>query len=132
MRYGLESNGSTIQNQPDKVGINNKNTIEAIKYIRALFKEAMDPEVLAWDDSSNNRAMQGGKISWTLNAISIARTLEKTDPEFYPKVQLWKPPRGPNNLGGKRPGSEHVFFSYGIWQLTSPEQKKRAKQFMVD
>src|SRR5437899_12853926 len=76
--------------------------------------------------------MQGGKISWTLNAISIARTLEKTDPEFYPKVQLWKPPRGPNNLGGKRLGSEHVFFSYGIWQFTSPEQKKLAKQFLVD
>src|SRR5438034_151078 len=132
LRDCLWSYGSSIQNQSAEVVINNKNTVEAIKYIRALFKEAMDPEVLAWDDSSNNRAMQGGKISWTLNAISIARTLEKTDPEFYPKVQLWKPPRGPNNLGGKRLGSEHVFFSYGIWQFTSPEQKKLAKQFLVD
>src|SRR5207244_11435146 len=75
LRDCLRRYGSSIQNQSAEVVINNKNTVEAIKYIRALFKEAMDPEVLAWDDSSNNRAMQGGEISWTLNALSIARTL---------------------------------------------------------
>jgi len=132
LRDALWSHGSSIQNETGEVVINNKNTVETIKYIRALFKEAMDPEVLAWDDSSNNRAMEGGKISWTLNAISIARSIEKNNPAFFPKVQLWKPPRGPRNLGGKRLGSEHVFFSYAIWKFTPPEQKQLAKQFLVD
>ncbi len=132
LRDALWSHGSSIQNETGEVVINNKNTVETIKYIRALFKEAMDPEVLAWDDSSNNRAMEGGKISWTLNAISIARSIEKNNPDFFPKVQLWKPPRGPRNLGGKRLGSEHVFFSYAIWKFTPPEQKQLAKQFLVD
>ncbi len=132
MRDCLWSFGSSIQNESAEVVINNKNTVEAIKYMRAVYKEAMDPEVLAWDDSSNNRAMEGGKISWTLNAISIARSLEKNNPVFSPKVQIWKVPRGPQPLGGKRLGSEHVFFSYAIWKFTPPEQKVLAKQFLVD
>ncbi len=132
MRDCLWSFGSSIQNESAEVVINNKNTVEAIKYMRAVYKETMDPEVLAWDDSSNNRAMEGNKISWTLNAISIARSLEKNNPEFSPKVQIWKVPRGPQPLGGKRLGSEHVFFSYAIWKFTPPEQKALAKQFLAD
>lgn len=132
LRDCLWSFGSSIQDEHSEVLINNKNTVEAIKYIRALFTEAMDPEVLAWDDSSNNRAMEGGKISWTLNAISISRSIEKNNPSFSPKVQIWKAPRGPQPTGGKRLGAEHVFFSYGIWKFSPPEQKSLARQFLVD
>ncbi len=132
LRDCLWSYGSSIQNQSSEVVINNKNTVEAIKFMRAVYKETMEPEVLAWDDSSNNRAMEGGKCSWTLNAISIARSLEKNNPQFYPKVHIWKAPRGPQPLGGKRLGAEHVFFAYGIWKFNPPEQKKLAKQFLVD
>jgi len=132
VRDCLWSFGGSIQNQASEVVINNKNTVEAVKYMRALFQEAMEPEVLAWDDSSNNRAMEGGKISWTLNAISISRSIEKNNPGFGSRVALWRPPRGPQPLGGKRLGSEHVFFSYGIWRFTPPEQKKLAKQFLAD
>ncbi len=132
LRDCLWSFGSSIQNEHSEVVINNKNTVEAIKYMAAVYKETMDPEVLAWDDSSNNRAMEGGKISWTLNAISIARSLEKNNPAFSPRVQLWKPPRGPQPTGGKRLGAEHVFLSYGIWRFTPPAQKRLAKQFLLD
>ena len=128
----LWSFGSSIQNESAEVVINNKSTVEALKYMRAVFKETMDPEVLAWDDSSNNRGMEAGKISWTLNAISISRSLEKNNPQFTPKVQIWRAPRGPQPLGGRRLGAEHVFFSYGIWKFTPPAQKRLAKQFLLD
>ncbi len=132
LRDCLWSFGGSIQNERSEVVINTKNTIEAVKFMRAVFKETMEPEVFAWDDASNNRAMEGGKCSWTLNAISIARSLEKNNPTFSPKVQIWKAPRGPQPLGGKRLGAEHVFFSYGIWKFSPPGQKKLAKQFLVD
>lgn len=129
MRDILWTFGSSEQNEAHEVVINNKNTVEAVKYVRALFKEAMDPEVLAWDASSNNRAMEGGKISWTLNAISIARSLERNNPSFSPKVQIWAPPRGPRRA---RLGSEHVMYVYTIWKFLPPERKRLAKQFLVD
>jgi multiple sugar transport system substrate-binding protein len=132
MRDIMWSFGSAIQNASSEVTINNKNTVEAIKYVRALFKEAMDPEVLAWDASSNNRAMLAGKVSFVFNAISIARTAEKEFPQLSPHIQVWKPPRGPNNIGGKRLGAQHVMLVYTIWKFLPDDRKKLAKQFLVD
>ncbi|MDR7481961.1 MAG: extracellular solute-binding protein [Armatimonadota bacterium] len=132
LRDIMWSFGATTQNANHEVVINSKNTVEALKFTRALFKEAMDPEVLAWDASSNNRAMLAGKVSYVYNAISIARTAEKEFPELSPKIQIWKPPRGPQMLGGKRLGAEHVMLVYTIWRFLPAERKRLAKQFLVD
>ncbi len=132
MRDMMWSFGSAIQNANSEVIINNKNTVEAVKYVRALFKEAMDPEVLAWDASSNNRAMLAGKVSYVFNAISIARTAEKDFQALSPHIQIWKPPRGPKNFGDKRLGAQHVMLVYVIWKFLPDERKKLAKQFLVD
>ncbi len=50
-----------------------KQTVEAVKFVSALYREAMTPAVLAWDPSSNNRAMLAGQSSLVMNAISITR-----------------------------------------------------------
>src|SRR5215470_14295432 len=44
LRDCLWSFGSSIQNEQGEVVINNKNTVEAIKFMRAVFKETMEPE----------------------------------------------------------------------------------------
>jgi multiple sugar transport system substrate-binding protein len=46
------------------VTLNSKQTLEAVKFVRALYKEAMEPEVLSWDDASNNRYLASGRASW--------------------------------------------------------------------
>jgi Bacterial extracellular solute-binding protein len=33
-------------------------TAQAIEYYEELYRDAMDPEVLSWDDASNNRGMK--------------------------------------------------------------------------
>jgi len=132
LRDVIWSFGGTTQNANNEVTINSKNTVEAVKYVRALFKEAMSPEVLAWDASSNNRAMLAGAVSYVFNAISIARTAEKDFPQLAPNIQIWKPPRGPNMLGGKRLGAQHVILAYMIWKFTPDDRKRLAKQFLTD
>ncbi|HEY3118050.1 MAG TPA: ABC transporter substrate-binding protein [Chloroflexota bacterium] len=124
--------GAASQNASNEVTINSKNTVEALRFMKALFKETMDPEVLAWDASSNNRAMLAGKSSYVYNAISIARTAEKDVPQLSPHIQIWKAPRGPQMLGGKRLGAEHVMLVYTIWKFLPDDRKKLAKQFLVD
>ncbi len=120
--------GASIQNAGHEVVINSKNTVEAVKFVKALFKEAMDPEVLAWDASSNNRAFLAGKISYAFNAISILRTAEKTDPVLARRTFIEPAPRGPVT----RLGAEHVMLVYTIWKFSPPEQKALAKKFLVD
>ena len=47
--------GSEVAKDGKTVTYNSKEVREALKFNKALFKETMTPEVLAWDDASNNR-----------------------------------------------------------------------------
>src|SRR5437660_956890 len=51
-------------------GINSDKTAQVIEYYKELYRDAMDPEVLSWDDASNNRGILSGKYSWIHNPIS--------------------------------------------------------------
>ena len=53
------------------VVINSKETVEAVKFMTAFWKDACDEGGLAWDDASNNRAFLAGTIASTLNGASI-------------------------------------------------------------
>ena len=106
--------------------LNSKETLEAIKFVKAMYNECMTPEVYTWDASSNNRFMISGKGSLALNAISITRTAEKIDPEMEKKIWLAKAPKGPV----RRIGLEHVMNVYVIWKFA--ENIEGAKKFLVD
>ncbi len=73
MRTILYAYGGSVQDERGSLVLNSRNTLEAVKFVRALYHDTMTPEVLAWDPSSNNRAMLAGKLSLCLNAISITR-----------------------------------------------------------
>jgi multiple sugar transport system substrate-binding protein len=126
MRAIMYSYGASVQDEEANVVLNSKQTLEAVKFVRALFKEAMTPEVLNWNPSSNNRFMLEGKGSLAVNAISITRTAEKGDPEMSKKIWLAKSPAGPV----RRIGLEHVMFVYVIWKFA--ENIEGAKQFLLD
>ncbi len=54
-----------------KVVINSKETVDAVKFMTAMWKDSFDEGGLAWDDASNNRAFLASTISSTLNGASI-------------------------------------------------------------
>ena len=58
----LWSMGGAEVDDKGKVAINSKETIEAVKYMTAFWKDSMDEGGLAWDDSSNNRAFLASTI----------------------------------------------------------------------
>jgi multiple sugar transport system substrate-binding protein len=126
MRALMYSFGSSEQDRDGNVVINSKQTLEAVKFVKALYEEAMTDEVFSWDPSSNNRAMLAGKLSVALNAISITRTAEKENPEMSKKIYVIKTAKGPV----RRIGLEHVMPCYAIWKFA--ENKEGAKKFLVD
>jgi multiple sugar transport system substrate-binding protein len=126
MRTIMYSFGSHEQDVEGNFALDSKNTLDALKFVKALFEETMTPEVFTWDASSNNRAMIAGKISLALNAISITRTAEGQDPEISKKIQLTKALRGPV----RAIGLEHVMDCYVIWKFA--ENIEGAKKFLVD
>lgn len=72
--------GREVEADGKTVNLNSKETVEAIKFMTAFWKEAHDEGGLAWDDSNNNRAFLSGTISATLNGASIyIESLRKPD-----------------------------------------------------
>ncbi len=126
MRAVLYSYGGSVQDERSNVVLNSKNTLEAVKFVKALYQETMTPEVMAWDPSSNNRAMLAGKASVVLNAISITREAENKKLPIADNIWLTKALAGPV----RRIGLEHVMDVYVIWKFA--ENIAGAKKFLVD
>jgi multiple sugar transport system substrate-binding protein len=126
LRAVLWSFGGAEQDQEGRVAINSKETIEALKYVRALYRETMTPEVFTWDPSSNNRMILAGRASFVCNAISVTRTAEREDRAMSKKIGLTPALKGPV----RRIAAEHVMNCYVIWRFA--ENPDGAKQFLVD
>jgi multiple sugar transport system substrate-binding protein len=118
--------GGFIQNRAGQVTLNSKGTVEALKVMRDIFQNGMSDEVFAWTAASNNQAFLAGRLSAAMNAISIARTAEKTNPTIADDTWLAPIPRGPV----MRMGNEHVMGIYVIWKFA--QNKANAKRFLVD
>jgi multiple sugar transport system substrate-binding protein len=120
----LWSYGGAVQDEAGKkVVLNSKETLEAVKFCTALYKEAMTSEVLSWDDSSNNRYLVSGVGSLISNPISAYRTFQKANKKGADDTFVIEPPKGPVRqiMGGT---SEY----YGIWKFA--KNKEGAVEFL--
>jgi multiple sugar transport system substrate-binding protein len=103
-----------------KVVINSKETVDAVKFMTAMWKDAFDEGGLAWDDASNNRAFLASTISSTLNGASIyllARREKgkyKTDKggELADDILHGELPAGPKGKFAFHTFQSHVMPSY--------------------
>jgi multiple sugar transport system substrate-binding protein len=122
----LWSYGASVSDESGKnVTIDSKETLEVVKFVTALYKEAMTPEVLSWDDSSNNRFLASSRGSWIHNPISAYRTIQKSNPALADKIFVWKTPAGP-----KRRLAAGAPNSYVIWDFS--KNKDTAVAFLKD
>jgi multiple sugar transport system substrate-binding protein len=126
MRAIMYAFGASEQDAEGNPALKSKETLEAIKFVKALYEEAMTDEVFTWEASSNNRLMLAGQGSLTLNAISITREGEKQKLPVADNIWLAKAAKGPV----RRMGLEHVMDVYVIWKFA--EYIDGAKQFLVD
>ncbi len=93
--------------------INSDKTAQVIEWYKELFKDAMEPEVLSWDDASNNRFLLSGKGSWIHNPVSpYAAAVSKKMP-IADEINHHNTPAGP--------AGRHVagpILSIGIWKFS--------------
>ena len=123
----LWSYDTSIQDAKENVVLNNPKTVEAVRYMARLYKEAMVPEVFAWSAVSNNQALIAGRASYILNSISAYRSAQKEVPEIAKDIYFTPALKGPR---GTRFNSEHVIYCYIV-----PKYSKNvdsAKKFLLD
>ena len=126
MRSLLAAFGASEQSADGRPNLNSKETLEALKYSKALYEDTMTEEIFSWDASSNNRLMLAGKGSLTLNAISVTRTGENERIATADRIHLLKPARGPK----AHLGVMHLMNAYVVWRFS--KNIDGAKKFLVD
>jgi multiple sugar transport system substrate-binding protein len=119
--------GKEVEEDGKTVAINSKETEAAVEYMKELY-QYMDPSVLSWDDSGNNRAFLAGVISITNNAVSIYNVAKRDAPELLDKTNHalpWKGPAGRFGVG--------VTISFGIPNYTkNADIAEKYIEFLLD
>src|SRR5881409_1890456 len=75
--------------------INSDKTAKVIEWWKELFRDAMEPEVLSWDDASNNRFILSGKGSWIHNPVSPYNAALKEKMPIADDINHHNSPSGP-------------------------------------
>ena len=112
----LEADGKTP-------AIVSDNTARTIEWYKELYKDAMEPEVLSWDDASNNRALIAGKCSWIHNPISAYVAALKEKMPITDDLNHHLTPGGPGGVHNA-PGINAL----GIWKFS--KNVELAKEFI--
>jgi multiple sugar transport system substrate-binding protein len=124
----LWSFDTSIQDANENVVLDNKYTVDAVKYMAELFKRTLTPEVFAWTPASNNQLLIAGRASYILNSISAYRSAQKTVPEIAKDVYFTPALKGPRGTGW---ASEHVIYVSVIPKFAKANADL-AKQFLLE
>jgi multiple sugar transport system substrate-binding protein len=112
----LEADGKTIAMRTPEMEA-------TLEYYKNLYHEAMDNEVLSWDDASNNRCLVSGKCSWIHNPSSAYETARTKNMPIHEDLYFHPTPAGPAGrywgLGGN---------ALGMWNFS--KQIDLGKEFL--
>ena len=126
------AHGAAMVDEEDNVTINSSETIEALKYAKALY-DTFIPGTLSWLDPSNNKAFLAGDISFTQNGISVYYAAKNSDDpavrEMSEDIFHARMPIGP--VG--RPTERCLLVNSMVFDYTPyPNAAKQYLQFMME
>jgi multiple sugar transport system substrate-binding protein len=126
MRAVMYCFGASEQDADSNPALKSKATLEALKYVKALYEEALPKEVLTWEVLSNDQFMLNGDGCLTLDSVSPCRGSERLELPIADDLRLARMPGGPAQRLGPAWGLVTAF----IWNFA--ENIEGAKQFVVD
>jgi multiple sugar transport system substrate-binding protein len=115
--------GKVLEEDGKTVAIKSEATKQVLEFYKELYLDAMEPDVLSWDDASNNRYLVSGKGCWIHNPISAYNTAKTRNMPIAKDLNHTLTPRGP--AGRFMAASAQ---SLGIWKFS--RQQEEAKNFI--
>jgi multiple sugar transport system substrate-binding protein len=104
----------TVEADGRTVAINSLETKAAVEYVKQLYSNAMEPDVLVWDDNSNNRLLISGKGAWIHNPHSHYLMAKAKKMPIAEQIYFHLSPQGP---AGRH--THTVVRSLGIWKFSN-------------
>jgi multiple sugar transport system substrate-binding protein len=115
--------GQIIEEDGKTVAIKSDVTKQVLEFYKEIYMDAMEPDVLSWDDASNNRYLLSGKGAWVHNPISIYNVAKSKNMPIAHDINHHLTPSGP---AGRFMAAE--VQSLGIWKFS--KQPEEAKKFI--
>jgi multiple sugar transport system substrate-binding protein len=100
----------------------------ALKYLQQIYRETGTPDQLSWRSGGSAAALQAGKTSCAINAISLLRVAEEQNAEMAGKIWLQPPLLGRSGMGVT--ALPHVTNCSVVWSFS--QNQESAKQFVAD
>jgi multiple sugar transport system substrate-binding protein len=122
--YVWSFGGKTVEEDGKTVALDSPETLQAVEFMVALWKEVFDETGLAWDDTNNNRAFLAEQISCTLNSSSIYFVAKKQHPEIAQHINHATMPAGPV-------GRFHYNLTVELAILKYSKNVEAAKEFLL-
>ena len=96
-----------------------------LKFSQALYKDAITPEVFAWDDASDNRWLASGVGGYIHDALSSYRSIEGQNKQLFDSLAIAPVIKGPKKQIAMPDGNV-----FSMWQFTPPQNQEAAKTFL--
>ncbi len=112
----LEADGKTVAIKSDA-------TKRVLEFYKEFYMDAMEPDVLSWDDASNNRYLISGKGAWIHNPISAYQVPKSKNMPIANDINHHLTPRGP---AGRFMAASVA--GLGIWKFS--KEQEEAQKFM--
>jgi multiple sugar transport system substrate-binding protein len=122
--------GGYIVDENGHVAINRKETLDALKFAKAMYPAQIDG-VLSWGDPSNNKAFIAEQISMTTNGVSIYFVL-KGDPSTARIAADTNHSHVPTGPGGKHGESALILNAMVFKHTKYPNAAKQFITFMME
>lgn len=104
--------GKAVEEDGKTVALDSPETLQAVEFIIALWRDVFDETGLAWDDTNNNRAFLAEQISCTLNSASIYVVASQQRPEIAQAMNHGVMPAGPSGRFHYHVTSEFAIMKY--------------------
>jgi len=115
--------GAQLVNEKGEIAVRSDETLAALDYMRRLV-DFLPPEVVAWDDASNNRWLISGKGALIFNPPSAWAVAKRDAPKVAEQCWTHPMPAGPKGRFAPR-----NLFYWGIWGFS--KNKSAAKSLLA-
>lgn len=119
----FRSFGADVVNAKGDITLNTDTVMQALEY-GAKFVKELPPDVIAYDDSSNNRALISGKSALICNPPSAWAVAVRDAPDVAKDCWTFPPPKGP-----KGRFTPYLPYFWGMWNFS--KNKSAAKELIT-
>ena len=115
--------GAQLVDEKGEITVRSEATLQALDYMKRL-SAFLPPDVIAWDDASNNRWLISGKGALIFNPPSAWAVAKRDAPKVAEQCWTHPMPAGP-----KGRFAPYLPFNWGIWSFS--KNKSAAKSLLA-